>query len=166
MKQILIAAFFMLNVYHALSQIADTKNRYQKVPSGYLMVLREGDDILKQLQAFAIKEDIPAANFTGMGFVNIIFGFFNSETKKFDPQEFTDVELASMQGSIAWEKDKPSIHAHGVVAGKDFVAYGGHILEGSVGTGSVEIMITVHDKRMERTFEDPPGANVLQMSER
>lgn len=141
---------------------ADMK-RYTKVPAGYLMVLRQGDDILKELETFAENEKIPAANFTGMGFVNMKFGFFNFKTKEYDPKEFEGVELASMQGTIAWQKEKVSIHAHGVVTDKNFNAFGGHILSGTVGTGSVEIMLTIHDKKLERKFEDDIGANVLSL---
>ena len=137
--------------------------RYTKVPTGYLMVLRQGDDILKEIEALAVAEKLPSATFTGMGFVNITFGFFDFKTKKYDPKDFKDMELSSLTGSIAWQKEKPSIHAHGIVTGKDFVAYGGHILAGTVSTGSVEIMVTVHDKKLERILEQPLGANVLQL---
>ena len=135
--------------------------RYIKVPAGYLMVLRQGDDILKEIETLAAKENIPSATFTGMGFVNITFGFFDFKTKKYEPKEFKEMELASLTGSIAWQEGKPSIHAHGTVTGKDFMAYGGHILSGTVSTGSVEIMVTVHDKKLERILEQPLGANVL-----
>jgi predicted DNA-binding protein with PD1-like motif len=135
--------------------------RYTKVPTGYLMVLRQGDDILKEIEALAVSENIPSATFTGMGFVNITFGFFDFKTKKYDPKEFKEMELASLTGSIAWQDGKPSIHAHGTVTGKDFMSYGGHILSGTVSTGSVEITVIVHDKKLERLLEQPLGANVL-----
>jgi predicted DNA-binding protein with PD1-like motif len=135
--------------------------RYTKVPAGYLMVLRQGDDILKEIEDMTVKENIPSANFTGMGFVNMTFGFFNFKTKEYEPKEFKDMELANMVGSIAWQNGKPSIHAHGTVTGKNFKAYGGHILSGTVSTGSVEIIVTVHDKQLERVKEEPLGANVL-----
>ena len=135
--------------------------RYTKVTAGYMMVLRQGDDILTEIEKLATAEKLPSATFTGMGFVNITFGFFDFKTKKYDPKDFKDMELASLAGSIAWQNGKPSIHAHGVVTGKDFMAYGGHILSGTVSTGSVEIMITVHDKKLERILEQPLGANVL-----
>jgi predicted DNA-binding protein with PD1-like motif len=73
------------------------------------------------------------------------------------------VELASMQGSIAWQDGKVSLHTHGVVTDKDFKAYGGHLLNAVVGTGSVEILVTVHDKKLERVMEQPLGANVLHI---
>lgn len=146
----------------AMAQQPDaTVKRYVKVPQGYLMVLLQGDNIISQLEAFAEAEKIPAANFTGMGFVDMKFGFFNFETRKFDPKMFKKVELASMNGTVAWQKGKVSVHAHGVVTDKNFNAFGGHILEGTVGTGSVEIMILVHGTQLERKYEDYIGANVL-----
>ncbi|CAG5068164.1 hypothetical protein DYBT9623_00893 [Dyadobacter sp. CECT 9623] len=144
---------------------SDSIPKYVKVPAGFVMVLRQGDNVFKEIENMATKEQIPSANFTGMGFVSAKFGFFNFKTKEYDPKNFKDVELASMQGSIAWQNGKPSLHCHGVVTGKDFKAYGGHLLEATVGTGSVEIMITVHDKQFQRLMEEPPGANVLNIKE-
>lgn len=138
-----------------------SKKRYIKVPDGYLMVLLQGDNILKEIEAFATAEKIPSANFTGMGFVTMTFGYYDFKKKKFNPKKFENMELASMNGTIAWQKGKPSIHAHGVVTDENFSAFGGHILEGTVGTGSLEVMILVHDQIFERKHEDYIGANVL-----
>ena len=135
--------------------------RYTKVPHGYLMVLRQGDIILEEIEKMTVAENIPAATFTGLGFVNITFGFFDFKTKEYNPKEFKDMELAALTGSIAWQNGKPSIHAHGVVTGIDFTAHGGHILSGTVSTGSVEISVTVLDKKLERIKEEKLGANVL-----
>ena len=137
--------------------------RYTKVNAGYLMVLRQNDNLLDQLEQFARDEKIPSANFTGMGFVDITFGFFDFKTKRYDPRDFKSVELVSMHGTIAWKKDTASIHAHGVVADKTFQAFGGHILNAVVGTGSVEILITVHDKMFERMKDESVGADVLNL---
>jgi predicted DNA-binding protein with PD1-like motif len=140
--------------------------RYTKVPAGYIMVLRQGDNIFEEIEVLAQKENIPSANFTGMGFVNMTFGFFDFDKKEYNPkQEFKDMELASMHGTIAWQKGKVSIHAHGTVTGRDFTAHGGHILSGTVSTGSMEIMVIVHDKKFERIKEEKLGANVLCISE-
>ncbi|MCF2491067.1 PPC domain-containing DNA-binding protein [Dyadobacter sp. CY347] len=137
--------------------------KYVKVPTGFLMVLRQGDDVFAELEKLAVKEKIPSANLSGMGFVNVKFGFFNFDTKEYDPKEFKKVELASMSGTIAWKDGKPSLHCHGTVTGKDFTAHGGHMLAATVSTGSVEIIVTVHDKKLERVTEQPLGANVLSL---
>ena len=139
--------------------------KYARVPSGYLMVLTQGDSIFNELESFAERENIPSANFTAMGFVNVVFGFFDFERKTYLPGEFNDVELVSMLGSIAWKDGKPSVHSHGVVADRDFQAKGGHILAGAVSSGSMEIMIIVQDKKFKREFQEALGADVLQTSE-
>jgi len=158
---LLLAVFIPANAQKTKPEVA----RYTKVPAGFLMVLRQDDDILKEIEALADKENIPSAAFTGMGFVTVTFGFFDFKTKKYDPKKFKDMELACLTGSVAWQGGKPSIHAHGTVTGKDFIAYDGHILSGTVSTGSVEIMVTVHDKKLERILEQPLGANVLCVEE-
>lgn len=147
----------------AQTRTSTSVKRYTRVPAGYLVVLRQGDDVLASLEQLAVREKIPSASLSGMGFVNIKFGFFNRATKDYDPKEFYDMELASMNGSIAWKDGRPSLHLHGVVTDKDFRAYGGHILSATVSTGSVEVMVTVHTKKLQRVFEDELGANVLKI---
>lgn len=165
MKPVFILTFVLFLCIAASAQpVTDTSKRYIKVPAGYLMVLKQGDSILKKLEEFTIAENIPSANFTGMGFVNIQFGFFDAKSKKFIPKDFNDVEMASMHGSIAWQHGKVSIHTHGVVGDRNFNAFGGHILSGTVGTGSLEIMIIPHDKKLERKLDTRLGANVLDIN--
>lgn len=154
---------YLFLIFFGFSTAAQpVSKRYIKVPQGYLMVLQQGDDLFKELEKFAQTENIPSANFTAMGFAaTITFGFFNFETKKFEQQEFQKMEIAALQGTIGKKQSKYSIHAHGVVTGRDFKAYGGHILNAVVGTGSIEVMILVHDKIFERQFNPKIGADVL-----
>jgi predicted DNA-binding protein with PD1-like motif len=162
--QLLSMAILIAFSSTARAQSTDTTKRYIKVPAGYLMVLRQGDDVFAQIEKMANAENIPAATFTGMGFVNAKFGFFDFKTKEYAPKEFKDMELASMSGSVAWQDGKASLHIHGVVTGKDFKAYGGHLLGATVGTGSLEVMVTLHDRQLKRIKEEPLGANVLQLN--
>ena len=138
--------------------------KYTKVPAGYVIVLRQGDNLFDELKTFAQDEKIPSAHISGMGFVNITFGFFDFKEKKYNPKQFKDVELASMLGTIAWKDGDVSIHAHGVAGDKTFQTYGGHILEAQVSTGSLEILITVHPERFERKRDEALGADVLDIN--
>jgi predicted DNA-binding protein with PD1-like motif len=164
MNFLLIYPALMLMVA-TLSQVdsSSAQPRYAKVTHGYVMVLRQGDDVIIELEKFALAEDIPSANFTGMGFVNITFGFFDKQTKTYKPKDYKDVELASMHGTIGYKNEKPSIHAHGVAGDNTFQTFGGHILKATVSTGSVEIFITSHDKRFVRKRDESLGADVLQL---
>ncbi|MET1056969.1 MAG: PPC domain-containing DNA-binding protein, partial [Pedobacter sp.] len=114
MKTYYIILFFVAYMFRTSAQTVDTA-RYIKTSSGYLMVLRQGDDVFRQIEKMALTERIPSANFAGMGFVNARFGFFDFKTKQYNPKDFKAVEMASMTGSIAWDNGAPSLHVHGVV---------------------------------------------------
>ena len=150
---------------HAQEKVNTEKCRYIKTAYGYLMVLREGDDVLAHIENLAQEKQIPSANFTGIGFASeATFGFYDFNAKKFNPKTFNKVEMGNLTGSIAWKEGKPSLHIHGVATDDKFDAYGGHILGLKVGTGSMEIYITTHTEKLERKLEQPLGANVLQLN--
>ena len=135
-----------------------------RTPTGHLMVLTEGDDLFAQLTALAQRDNIPSASFTGFGFAGkVSFGFYNFDKRDYDPGSFENREMTGIVGTLAWKDGKPSIHAHGVGGGPDFAVVGGHLLALEVGRGSLEVTITVHDKRLERTEEASIGANILRL---
>ena len=138
-------------------------HNYMPVNTGYVMVLHTGDDVLKSIEEFAERERIPSASFSGIGFVHATFGYFNRQTKQYEPKEFTGMELGSLNGSIAWQNDTVSVHAHAIATNKKFEAVGGHLLKAIVGNGSVEIYINVYEQRLERKKEEAIGANILQL---
>jgi len=139
--------------------------RYVKTPSGFLIVLRQGDNVIERLEALTAAEQVPSGSFVGIGFLRkITFGFYDFSQRSFLPKSFGDVEITTLTGSIAWKDGKPSIHAHGAVSGRDFQVVGGHILEAEVGTGSAEITVLVHDKERQRALDRALGVNVLDLS--
>src|SRR5215207_1239432 len=148
---------------------AETPPRFRgarsiKTSTGFLMVLRQGDHVFARLEELAEGEQIPSASFVGMGFLAAVtFGFYDFGKKAFDPKTFGQVELMNMTGTIGWQNGKPSIHAHGVVAGADFAAVGGRLLGLEVGTGSLEITVVVHAARLERIVDPVIQANILQL---
>ena len=127
------------------------------------MVLKQGDSLFKELKILALKENIPSASFTGLGFVNAEFGYFNAKKKEYKKEIFKNMELASLDGSIAWQNATPSIHAHGVGGDEKFRAKAGHLMSVEVSTGTLEVMIRVNEKRLERRKDEVLGANVLDL---
>jgi predicted DNA-binding protein with PD1-like motif len=144
--------------------LENIESKYVATPTGYLMVLTDKDNVITALSALAEKENVPSATFFGIGFAGVAtFGFYNFDDKVFVPKTYNNMELASLNGSIAWQNGKPSIHAHGTTTGADYLAWGGHILDLEVGTGSIEITILRHEKRLERKIDPTIQANVLQV---
>ena len=158
----LIAAALGLCIGGGNASAQELKGKYMKTPTGYLMVLRHGDNVLQNLEQLAQAEKIPSASFAGIGFMSeATFGFYDFERKQFDPKTFRNVEMANMTGSIAWKQGKPSIHAHGTVTDGSFHGAGGHLLGLTVGTGSCEITVLLHPQRLERFVDPEIQANVL-----
>ncbi|MDB5527400.1 MAG: DNA-binding protein [Devosia sp.] len=138
--------------------------RYIATPTGFLMVLRQGDDVFVRLESLMRDEAIPSATIAGFGFVHkATFGFFDFDKKQYRPKTMEDLELTNLTGTLAWKGGMPAIHAHGVAGDDSFRTFGGHLLALEVGRGSVEISVTVHPTRLERIVDPTIGANVLQL---
>lgn len=160
-----ISFCFKTKCVHAQQKDSTAHCRYTKTASGYLMVLRESDDVIAAIENLAKHERVPSANFTGIGFASrVTFGFYDFKEKKFNPKTFNRVEMGSITGSIAWSNSKPSIHIHGIATDEKFNAFGGHILALFVGTGSMEVYINLNTQKLERKIEQPLNANVLQLT--
>jgi predicted DNA-binding protein with PD1-like motif len=140
------------------------RDKYVRTSAGYTVVLRQGDEALTQLKALAIQENLQGGSITGLGFGHATFGYFNRETKRYDPREFRDVELASLTGSIAWQQGQPSLHVHAVATASDFVAHGGHLLRFEVGTGSLELHVVDAGAPLKRKRDEALGADILDVS--
>jgi uncharacterized protein len=138
--------------------------RYVPTPTGFLMVLREGDDVLERLEALMQAEDVPSASLTGFGFAaSARFGFFDHDRGHYDPADFSQLEIAALIGTLAWKDGAPSIHAHASGASRDFEMVGGHVLGLVVGRGSFEITVATHPKHLVRRHDALVGGNVLQL---
>lgn len=160
-----IILLFTVLITNTFSAQQKDNCRYIKTPTGYLMVLRQGDDVISNIENLAKTENIPSASFTGIGFASeVTFGFYDFNAKKFNPKTFSKVEMGSLTGSIAWNEKGPSIHVHGVATDDQFNAFGGHILSLYVGTGSMEVYVTLNDQKLDRKIEQPLNANVLQLN--
>lgn len=138
--------------------------RYITTPAGFLIVLRQGDDVLARLEALMRDEDIPSASISGFGFVATArFGFFDFDRGDYDVREFRELEITGLTGTLAWKGGAPSIHAHACGGDRQFHMVGGHVFGLIVGRGSFEISVTLHSHRLERRLDAEIGANVLQL---
>lgn len=158
-----LAALTFLSLSY-LAAAAGIDGKYVKTPTGYLLVLKPGDDVSAHLSELAEREKIPGGSVSGIGFLEEVkFAFFDVQTKQYIPKTYNDVELTNLTGSLAWKDGKPSLHIHATVAGRDYQAYGGHILESRVGRGTLELYVTVFEKPLDRIFDTEINANTLKI---
>jgi predicted DNA-binding protein with PD1-like motif len=142
---------------------APDDTRFLRTSNGYLMVLRQGDDVFAQLIELTRRMSIPSASLVGLGFGHATFGFWDAAQRRFNPRRFDNVEIGSLVGSLAWKGGAPLPHLHAVACDSTFAAYGGHLLALEVGTGSMELTITLHDRLLQRQTDERTGANVLDL---
>ena len=59
--------------------------RFVPTTHGYLMVLRQGDDVFANLVELTQRMNIPSASLVGLGFANATFGFWGRAASPVQP---------------------------------------------------------------------------------
>ena len=110
----------------------------------FAVILEQGDEVMRSLQEFAVKESIGGAQITAIGALSsATLAFFDWEAKRYRPIPGEEqVEVASLVGDIAISPDRqPSVHVHAVLGRRDGTAMAGHLQEGHV-RPTLEIIVT------------------------
>ncbi len=133
-------------------------------PKSFALVFDTGDEAMSGLLSFAKEHNLVGAHFTGIGaFSQLVLGYYDWEKKDYlkipvDEQ----VEVVSLIGDVALEKDQPKIHAHVVVAKRSGVTAGGYLLEGSV-RPTLEIVLTESPAHLRREFDPTSGLELIRL---
>ena len=141
-----------------------SKLLHEGVEKTFALVLKTGEEASASLLAFAKQNHIGSAHFTAIGgFSNAVLGYFDWEKKQYMriPVE-EQVEVVSIIGDIALEKDAPKIHAHAVLGRRDGAAMGGHLLEGLV-RPTLDIVIVESPAHMCRRFDKASGLALIDL---
>jgi predicted DNA-binding protein with PD1-like motif len=110
----------------------------------FAVILQKGDEAMRCLHDFAVKERLGASQVTAIGALSSAkLAFFDWESKQYRPIPVKEqVEVASLVGDIAVGPDgKPSVHVHAVLGRRDGTVLAGHLQEGHV-RPTLEIIIT------------------------
>ncbi len=138
----------------------------------YVLVLERGDELMAEVKAFAERERLRAAEFTGIGAVS------SAKLATFDPdrREYEDIadpgqaELVSLNGRITLPKDAdvadpPSerqLHVHCVLSREDGSTLGGHVLE-LVIRPTCEVFIAESAEHVARREDPDSGLPVISL---
>ena len=115
--------------------------QYREMPSGYIIVLDRGEEVLEELTRFATETGVRAAAFQGIGAVeSVTLGYYDLSAQKYERGSWVEeLEVASLLGNLAVVDGGPFPHVHGVFGRRDFSALAGHVFEAVV---SVAMEIT------------------------
>jgi predicted DNA-binding protein with PD1-like motif len=128
----------------------------------FAVVLRTGDEAMRCLQEFAVKERISAAQLTAIGaFRAARLAYFDWEQKEYLPIPVGEqVEVASLVGDIALTAGKPSLHIHAVLGRRDGTALAGHLQEGHV-RPTLEVIVTESPTHLRKVNDSESGLALI-----
>jgi predicted DNA-binding protein with PD1-like motif len=72
------------------------------------------------------------------------------------------VEVVSLVGDIALDKNEPKIHAHVVVGRSDGSAAAGHLIEGHV-RPTLEVILTEAPAHLHQQFDQESGLPLIRL---
>jgi len=130
----------------------------------FALIFDSGDEVMRELTAFATEHNVTAAHFTAIGaFSDATLGFFDRERKDYQKIPIDEqVEVLSLMGDIALEDDAPKVHAHVVVGKADGTAHGGHILEAHVWP-TLEVVLTESPRYLRREYDPATGLALIDL---
>jgi len=138
--------------------------QYRKVENGYFLRLEKGEEVVSSIVQFAAKEQIPSGAFFGLGAINQIeLGYYDFEKRTYEKEHFAkDMEVGNITGNIASLDEKPFVHTHVTVSGKDLKAYTGHLFSAQVAL-TLELFVFTTSAKIERQMDAAIGLNLLDL---
>jgi predicted DNA-binding protein with PD1-like motif len=128
----------------------------------FILVFETGDEVTKELLAFARERSIDAASFTGIGaFQQVTLGYFEIDKRDYKRIPVNEqVEVVSLVGNVACGDDGPKLHAHVVVGRRDGSALGGHLMDACV-RPTLEIVLVTSPAHLRRRSDPATGLALI-----
>lgn len=140
---------------------------YRKGSIGRVFAARidHGEDVIAELSALALKEDIRSAFFIMLGAMGEAEMVTGPKEKVVPPttvwSKFDDAREIIGAGNIFWENDAPKIHLHGA-AGSSRGMTMGCFRKKAQAFMVVEVFIVEMDIAAERVFDEKMGASPIR----
>lgn len=136
---------------------------YRKFGSTIVARIDKGEEILEQVKAIALKENIKLASISALGAINdFTVGVFKTDEKKYYANEFKGCfEIVSLTGTISTMNDEFYAHLHLSAGNEKGEVFGGH-LNRAVVSATCEMIINLIDGRVDRAFSEEIGLNLFK----
>ena len=123
----------------------------------------KGEEILEQVKAIALKEEIKLASIQALGAVNQFnVGVFKTDEKKYMANDFAgSFEIVSLTGTINTMDGEFYCHLHMSAGDDKGHVFGGHLNRALV-SATCEMIITVIDGTVDRAFSEEVGLNLFR----
>jgi predicted DNA-binding protein with PD1-like motif len=128
----------------------------------HVLVLHAGDDALPAITEFAVRNHIEGGTLSAIGaFENATIAYWNWDTKEYEHIEVAEqVEVLSLDGSVARAGDDPKLHVHVILGRRDGSTIGGHLIRATV-RPTLEVFLVDLGMRLTRTRDKATGLWLL-----
>ena len=136
---------------------------YKRFSNAIVLRVDRGEEILEQLKAVCLKENVKLASVSGIGAINdLTSGVWDVERKEYYSNHFTGVyEVANLVGTITTMNGEYYAHIHISAGDAQGHMVGGH-LNRAVVSATSEIVLHLIDGTVEREFDPGVGLNLLK----
>lgn len=136
---------------------------YRRFDQTIVARIDKGEEILEQIKEIALKENIKLASISALGAVNdFTVGVFKTDEKKYYSNEFKGYfEITSLTGTINTMNGEVYAHIHMSAGNEKGEVFGGH-LNRAVVSATCEMIITVIDGKVDRSFSEEIGLNLFR----
>lgn len=136
---------------------------YKRFDNAIVLRVDRGEEILEQLKAVCLKENVKLASVSGIGAINdLTSGVWDVERKEYFSNRFTGVyEVANLVGTITTMNGEYYAHIHISAGDAQGHVVGGH-LNRAVVSATSEIVLHLIDGTVEREFDPGVGLNLLK----
>jgi predicted DNA-binding protein with PD1-like motif len=131
-------------------------------PRTWALIFDKGDEPVTGLTAFAKAQMLGGAHFTAIGaFSEVTLGYFDRAARDYRKIPLREqVEVLSLIGDVALDKNEPKVHAHVVVGRADGEARGGHLLEARVWP-TLEVVLVESPRHLRKRHDPETGLALI-----
>ncbi len=136
---------------------------FQQKDDWWVVRLDKGEKVVQTLHQFFAKHQLTGGYVWGIGsLTDVVLGYYDVNRKEYRQKTFQDVyELLSLQGNITVVDGAPFLHAHALLSGADYSAFGGHLFEATV-RATVEVAIVPWPMVIGRQLNEAVGLKLWQ----
>ncbi len=134
--------------------------KYSRKENALVVRLFKGEELIQAVKQVCAQENITSGRVQAIGAVKAVLGYFDAREKKYIHYE-CEGELASCMGNIAKKEDDLVVHAHAVVADREGICKGGHIVTAETSV-TVELFIDAIPG-LARTLDKETGLYLLDL---
>lgn len=136
---------------------------YRRFGSMIIARLDKGEEILEQLRAISLAEQVKLAQVSALGALDeFTAGVFDTGTKQFFPNTFHGAyEIVSLTGTVTTMDGAYYSHLHMSAGDREGRVFGGHLSRARI-SATCEMVIQIIEGRVDRAFDRETGLNLFK----